>query len=90
MATDASQRPDIFYPSWQNEYEAALLEPEPEKLSARVKAAEIAIYERLQNISQSADHLPERQVIQEALAVLRVLQTDELNYPDWENHATSR
>jgi hypothetical protein len=46
MATEDSQV-EIFYPHWQNEYEAALLEPEPERLSDRIQAAETAIFERL-------------------------------------------
>jgi hypothetical protein len=84
MATEDSQCPEIFYPQWQNEYEAAFLEPEPEKLSERVQAAETAIYERLQQISQNAEHHTERQVIADALAALRVLKRDELGFPDWE------
>jgi hypothetical protein len=46
----------IFYPHWQNEYQAALVELDPEKLSERVAAAETSIYKRLQQISQNSDH----------------------------------
>jgi len=81
MATEDSQV-EIFYPHWQNEYEAALLEPEPERLFDRIQAAETAIFERLQEISQNSDHHTERQVIEDALAALRVLKRDELGFPD--------
>jgi hypothetical protein len=75
--------PDAVYPAWQNEYETALLELDPEKLPQRVEAAEAAIFERLQAISQSTDHHTERQVIEDALTGLRVLKRDELGFPDW-------
>jgi hypothetical protein len=81
MATEDSN-PEIFYSQWQNEYEAALLEPEPERLADRVQIAETAIYERLQQISQNSDHHTERQVIEDALAALRVLKRDEPGFPD--------
>jgi hypothetical protein len=81
MATEDSN-PEIFYSQWQNEYEAALLESEPERLADRVQIAETAIYERLQQISQNSDHHTERQVIEDALAALRVLKRDEPGFPD--------
>ncbi len=83
MATD-SPSPKIFYPHWQNEYQAALVELDPEKLSERVAAAETSIiYKRLQQISQNSDHHIERLVIEDALAGLRVLKREELGFPDW-------
>jgi hypothetical protein len=84
MATEDSPSPDLLYPHWQNEYQAALLELDREKLAARVAAAEAAIYQRLQNLSQNSDHHTERHVIEDALASLRLLKRDELGFPDWE------
>jgi len=43
-------------------------------LSKRVEAAKPQFYKRLQQISQDSDHHAERQVIEDALAVLRVLE----------------
>ena len=83
MPTEDSQLPKISNPEWQNEYEAALGEPDREKLTERVAAAEHAIFIRLQTISQSADHRAERQAIESALASLRVLKRDKLRWPDW-------
>jgi hypothetical protein len=81
MATEDSPFPEILYPEWQHEFQAALLELDPEKLSKRVEAAEAAIYNRLQQISQNSDHHTERQVIEDAMASLRVLKRDELAFP---------
>jgi hypothetical protein len=84
MAAEDSLSPEILYPDWQNEYAAALLETNVEKLSARVEAAEAAIFNRLQDLSQNSDSYTERQVIEDALKSLRVLKRDQLKYPDWE------
>jgi hypothetical protein len=82
MATEDSPSPHILYPQWQNEYQSALVELDREKLSQLVEAAEAAIFERLQQISQNSDYHTERQVIEDALAALRVLKRDELGFPD--------
>jgi hypothetical protein len=84
MATEDSPSPEILYPTWQHEYQAALIELDREKLKGRVAAAEAAIYKRLQQLSQSSDDFAERRVIEDALHSLRVLKRDELKYPDWE------
>ncbi len=84
MADANSPSPRILYPDWQNEYLAALVELDGEKLLERVKAAETAIFNRLQALSQSADSQAERQAIDDALASLRVLKRDNLGFPDWE------
>lgn len=65
---------EILYPHWQKEYEAAILERDPKKLAGRIAAAEIAIHNRLHQISQDSDHHDERRVIEDALASLRVLK----------------
>jgi hypothetical protein len=77
MATDDLPVPEILYPDWQNEYAAALLETNPQKLSELVEAAETAIYKRLQQL-QNSDHHSERQVIEDALQSLKVLKRSEL------------
>jgi hypothetical protein len=84
MATEDSPSPKITYPEWQNEYAAALVEPDREKLPQRVAAAETSIYKRLQQISQGSDDQAERQAIEDAVAGLRILKRDSLGFPDWE------
>jgi hypothetical protein len=84
MAEPSSPSPKILYPEWQQEYVAALLELDPEKLPKRVEVAETAVFKRLQAISQSSDSKAEREAIQDALASLRVLKSESLGFPDWE------
>jgi hypothetical protein len=83
MAESSSPSPKLLYP-WQHDYQAALLELDPEKLPQRVEAAETAIFKRLQTISQASDSKTERQAIEDALASLRVLKQEKLAFPDWE------
>ena len=82
MATEDSPSPEILYSHWQNEYQAALVELDREKLPERVAAAETSIYKRLQQISQGPDDQAE--TIEDALAGLRILKRDNLGFPDWE------
>src|SRR5205823_8734788 len=83
MADVSRSSPNIVYPEWQHEYQAALLELDTEKLRERVAAAETAIFNRLQAISQGSNHTAERQAIEDAFASLRVLKRDNLGFPDW-------
>jgi hypothetical protein len=76
--------PKILYPEWQHAYLAALVELDPKTLLERVTAAETAIFNRLQAISQNSDSHAERQAIEDALASLRVVKRDNLGFPDWE------
>jgi hypothetical protein len=84
MAGAIPPSPQIPYPEWQREYQAALLELDRKKLLERVTTAETAIFNRLQAISQGSNHTVERQAIEDALASLRVLKRDNLGFPDWE------
>jgi len=84
MATTDPPSPQIPYPEWQNEYQAALVELDRKKLPQAVAASETAIFNRLQVISQSSDHQAERQAIEDALTALRFLKRDNLGFPDWE------
>jgi hypothetical protein len=72
------------YPEWQKVLQEALLELDTDKLKQRVAAAEIAIFKRLQAISRDRDRTAERQAIEDALASLRFLKRQSLDFPDWE------
>ena len=74
----------LEYPDWQRPLQEALVELDNDKLKARVAAAEVAIFNRLQAISQSTNHQPEREAIENALTSLRVLKRESLGFPDWE------
>lgn len=84
MPGDSSPSPKITYPEWQPQLVAAMVERDREKLVELVKAAETAIFNRQQAISQSPDHVDERHAIEDALANLRILKRDRLGYPEWE------
>jgi len=72
---------EVKYPSWQVPYQAALLETNVEKLKIKAGETETAIFLRVQALNGSSDHHAERQAIQDALAALRLLQTEKLGYP---------
>ena len=79
MADANPPSPNIFYPEWQHEFRAALLELDRKKLLERVTAAETAIFNRIQAISP--EHAAERQAIEDALANLRVIRRENLGLP---------
>jgi Tfp pilus assembly protein PilE len=77
----------ISYPAWQNEYQAALLEPDRSSLLERVHLAEAAILTRLQEFAENSkgwDHEDEKQAIADAIHALGVLKREKLGFPDWE------
>jgi hypothetical protein len=73
----------IRFPRWQPEFEAAVVETDPERLPRRVEAAEGAIFLRLQELASRSDSHAERHAISDAVRTLRILQTEILHYPDW-------
>jgi hypothetical protein len=75
------------FASWQSEVQAAVDETRSEKLLERVHAAEIAIFNRLQELAKDAraasSHQNEREALATALETLRVIKRDRLGFPDW-------
>lgn len=65
-------------------YREALLEVNPQKLPARIFAAETAILMRMKALLTSSDGHREREAIEDAVSALRVLQTEKPDYPAWE------
>lgn len=59
-------------PTWQALYRAALVEPDPNRLNARVAAAQRAIRQRLEQIQDSGENR-ERQQLNDALYALFTL-----------------
>jgi hypothetical protein len=70
------------YSHWQREFEAALLEADPQTLRQRVDAAEAAIFLRLQVLVESVQGHAEQQAISDAIRTLRTIQREKLGYPD--------
>ena len=75
------------FPSWQSEVQAAVNEMNPEKLLQRVHSAEVAIFNRLQELGKSASkdgaHHAESESLATAVETLRLLKRDRLGFPDW-------
>ena len=75
--------PKMRFPDWQPKIEAALLEGDLQKLPPLMEAAEAAIFLRLQSLSNSSDGHLERDALTDAMRTLRVIQTEKMHYPDW-------
>ena len=75
MRTQTAKEPDVLaYPEWQKPVQEALIELDHEKLQARMAAAKTAISNRLETIAQQEGHQAEKQAIQDALVILRMLE----------------
>ena len=87
MADDTSpstpSTKNLKFPDWQREFEAALLEVDPQKLRERLEAAEVAMVLRSQALVHGPDGHAEQQAIRDAITKLRLIQTEKLGYPDW-------
>lgn len=76
MTARGSHTP-VRYPAWQREYEAAILEVDPVKVSALASIAHAAIRGRLESLT--AEHCSsERDAIANALMFLRLLADPEI------------
>jgi hypothetical protein len=64
----------LEYPQWQAPLWDAILEFDPQRLSAKVQKAEKAIRDRLHELATSAVDLHERQALTDALATLEILK----------------
>jgi hypothetical protein len=72
---------DSYSSDWKKPFLAALGETDKEKLVALVHAAEQAIFLRMQELENSADHHDERDEIQKACAALLSIQVNRLGWP---------
>jgi len=73
----------LKYPQWQAPLQEAILEFDREKLAGKLQNAEALILERLKELHEGSDGRSEREAINDALATLRVLKQEKLDYPDW-------
>jgi hypothetical protein len=71
-------------PRWQQLYEAALAENDPDKLVELVREVEEALVSRGQELSHSGDHADERNAMAEAAENLLVIKTGKLSWPPLE------
>ncbi len=75
-----SMQPPLRFPHWQGAYESALLETDNDALFKRVEIAESALLSRREDLTHSSDGVAERHKIEIALANLRVLKKEVLNF----------
>jgi len=75
------------FPTWQYEVQSAINETDLKKLLGRVHAAEVAIFNRLQELAKVAvkerAHQAESESLANAVETLRLLKRDRLGFPDW-------
>ena len=80
--------PELKYENWRGSYQQAMLELDPARLCQRILEAEAAIFERLQQLSMDGHAKgvqEERMEINDAIANLRVLQQEKLQFPGWKS-----
>jgi hypothetical protein len=75
MASPAASPSPLFYPEWQPQYEAALLETDDGKLPRLITAAELAILNRLHLLVGKAGYDQERIAMSDALRALRYVKS---------------
>jgi hypothetical protein len=73
--------PEFPYPLWQETIQKALRESDSVRLSAKVQAAETAIFLRLQELRVSPDNQQELEALQKACDELLKIQTQRLKWP---------
>lgn len=73
----------LLYPEWQASYLAAMLENDRTKLVEKLKEAEAAIFDRLQDLSDNTKNGDERTALDDAIRSLRLLKRESLKFPDW-------
>jgi hypothetical protein len=76
--------PEFKYPEWQRPLQDVILEFDREKLPPKIEKMEALILERLQQLSQGKDGHDEREAVNHALSILRMIKRDKLDFPDWE------
>jgi len=88
MTNEGSYPSGGSFGSWQSEVQAAVNESSNEKkLLERVHAAEMAIFNRQQELAKDTKRAfsqdAEREALDKATETLRVIKRDRLRFPDW-------
>ena len=87
MTNEAFSSSGSSFATWRSAVQAAVDESNSEKLLERVHAAEIAIFNRLQELATDTDPASsrhtEREALDNALETLRLIKRDRLGFPDW-------
>jgi hypothetical protein len=79
-----AERDGLMYPEWQVPLQNLILEVDGAQLHEKMQRVEALIYDRLQQLQARSDfHVAEREALNDAISVLRMLKRDKLNFPDW-------
>jgi hypothetical protein len=68
--------------NWRELYEATVLEANPTQLEKLIHETEAAVFKRMRELDKSSNGAGERHKISEALAALRALKTEKLEWPE--------
>jgi hypothetical protein len=75
--------PELKFPNWQVPLQNPALEFNLEKLPEKIQNVEALIFDRPQQLSNAPDGQVERDALNDALRVLRIIKADKLDFPDW-------
>jgi hypothetical protein len=73
------------FPDWQPEFEVAMQENDQAKRPERLQALKTAIFLRLKTKTSRPLGTVERIALNDAINLLRVLRSEDIQYLDWEN-----
>ena len=73
---------ELKFPKWQASFQEVIIEFDRKKLAEKIQKVESVLFERLQQLRPESDGHSEREAINDALSVLRIIQRDRLGYPD--------
>jgi hypothetical protein len=77
-STKPPPNPELL--EWQRAYQSALRETNKKALFTSVEVAEAAILTRREGLTLAVEHHTEWQVLEEALASLRILKSERLKF----------
>ena len=68
----------LKYPKWQGALQAAILELDPGKLREKLETAEVAVFNRTQELATQCDSPDELRALADGLHIIRMLRNDRL------------
>lgn len=81
---NSAEDPGLRYPAWQVPLQELILEFDTGKLREKIQVMEALIAQRMQQLGVEGDSHAERVALNDALSILRVIQREKLNFPEWE------
>lgn len=75
---------ELKFPEWQAPLQELFIEFDRDRLIEKVQKVEALIFERLQRPPRSKDDRNERESLDQAVFILRMIKRDRLGYPDWQ------